>query len=292
MRILPDNRLWFPDPRSASKSETLDGLVAVGGDLSVERLLLSYRSGIFPWTIDPITWWSPDPRAIIELDQFHVSRSLAKTLRTCSADFQNESVAANVRSTPRQGTGHGDHDPGQQVGRVTPCAPQSCQRYPDGAHGVTRPTLRFTDERTDPGTSGQKNFSITKDRAFRQVMEHCAAEHHDGTWISPEFIEAYTRLHQAGHAHSVECWQDKELIGGIYGVSIGTFFAAESMFYRTSNASKVALYFLIEHLRRRGFLLFDIQMLTPITRQLGGRTILREEYLKRLALATQRAVFF
>src|SRR5215475_6784397 len=83
---LLDKRLRFPDPRLADE----DGLVAVGGDMSVERLLLAYRSGIFPWTIDPITWWSPDPRAIMELDQFHVSRSLVKTLRTCSADFLEE----------------------------------------------------------------------------------------------------------------------------------------------------------------------------------------------------------
>src|SRR5439155_18728189 len=121
-------------------------------------------------------------------------------------------------------------------------------------------------------------FAITIDRAFRQVVEGCAApapgcEH---TWISRNFIEAYTRLHKKGHAHSVECWMGKQLIGGVYGVCIGGFFAGESMFHRASNSSKVALYHLTRHLRDRGFVLFDIQLATPITRQLGAITIPRE----------------
>jgi leucyl/phenylalanyl-tRNA---protein transferase len=211
IRVL-DKNLRFPDPRLADR----DGLLAVGGDLSVPRLLLAYRSGIFPWTVDPVTWWSPDPRAIFELDRFHVARSFARVLQ-------------------------------------------------------------------------KKTFQVTIDRAFRQVMAGCAAPApgRRETWITPEFIDAYTRLHERGHAHSVECWQDKELAGGIYGVAIGGFFAGESMFHRASNASKVALYHLIQHLRARGFVLFDIQMLTPITRQLGGVTIPREDYLDRLAKAVQ-----
>ena len=204
--------LRFPDPRLADR----DGLLAVGGDLSVPRLLLAYRSGIFPWTVEPITWWSPDPRAIFELDRFHVARSLARVLE-------------------------------------------------------------------------KRTFRITIDRAFRRVMEGCAApaSGRRETWITPEFIDAYTRLHERGHAHSLECWQDKELAGGIYGVAIGGFFAGESMFHRASNASKVALYHLILHLRARGFVLFDIQMLTPVTRQLGGIAIPRDDYLERLAKAVR-----
>ena len=112
------------------------------------------------------------------------------------------------------------------------------------------------------------------------------------TWISREFLEAYTLLHEQGHAHSLECWQDEFLAGGIYGVSIGGFFAGESMFHRVSNASKVALYHLVEHLRRRDFALFDIQMLTPITSQLGGVTIPREEYLQRLGKAVRKRCSF
>ena len=212
-----DGRLRFPNPRLADA----EGLVAIGGDLSMPRLLLAYRSGIFPWTADPVTWWSPDPRAIFELDRFHVSRSLRKVIR----------------------------------------------------RGM---------------------FQTTVDRAFGEVMEGCAAPARGrrSTWISSEFIEAYTQLHREGYAHSVECWEGERLVGGIYGVAIGGFFAGESMFHRVNDASKVALYYLIEHLRQHSFSLFDIQVLTPITTQLGGSTIPREQYLKRLAEAVQARCAF
>jgi leucyl/phenylalanyl-tRNA--protein transferase len=105
--------------------------------------------------------------------------------------------------------------------------------------------------------------------------------------VTSEFLQAYTRLHEQGHAHSVECWQRGELVGGIYGVSIGGFFAGESMFHRVSNASKVALCHLEDHLRERGFALFDIQMVTPATRRLGAVEIPRSEYLQRLKYAVE-----
>jgi leucyl/phenylalanyl-tRNA--protein transferase len=202
----------FRDPRLADA----EGLVAVGGDFSRERLLAAYRRGIFPWTVDPITWWSPDPRGIIELDQLHISESLAKTIR-------------------------------------------------------------------------RKKFEVTIDRCFQKVMEGCAAPARGRreTWISREFIEAYTRLHQGGHAHSVECWCDGELAGGIYGVSVGGLFAGESMFHRVSDASKVALVHLVAHLKKRGFVLFDIQTITPTTTRLGAIEISREEYLQRLDAAVK-----
>ena len=212
-----DRCLRFPSPHLADA----EGLVAIGGDLSVPRLLLAYRSGIFPWTVDPITWWSPEPRGIFELDRFHVSRSLARVMRK----------------------------------------------------GVFRTSI---------------------DRAFREVMEGCAAPARGrrSTWISPEFIEAYTQLHEQGHAHSLECWVGRRLAGGIYGVAVGGLFAGESMFHRVSDASKVALFHLIQHLRQRGFVLLDIQMLTPITAQLGGVTIPRKDYLRRLAQAIEMPVRF
>ncbi|HEV2392481.1 MAG TPA: leucyl/phenylalanyl-tRNA--protein transferase [Verrucomicrobiae bacterium] len=215
--VILGKRMRFPDPREADA----EGLVAVGGDLSLERLLLAYRSGIFPWTANPVSWWSPDPRAIFELGEFHVSRSLARVVR-------------------------------------------------------------------------QGGFRVTRDSAFRQVMEGCAAPGpgRRRTWITAEFLEAYTGLHQAGHAHSVECWQGDELAGGIYGVAVGGFFAGESMFHRVSNGSKVALYHLVRHLEGRGFTLLDIQMLTPITTQLGGVTIPREQYLTRLAQALGKPCVF
>ena len=211
-----DRRLWFPDPSTADD----EGLVAFGGDLSVGRLLLAYRSGIFPWTVEPITWWSPDPRALIEFDQFHAPRSLLKLIR-------------------------------------------------------------------------HEAFEVTRDQAFREVMLGCAtAPGRGSTWISQAFIDAYLRLHQHGHAHSVECWQASQLAGGIYGVAIGGLFAGESMFHRVSNASKAALCHLVQHLRDRGFALFDIQMLTPVTRQLGATAIPREVYLERLSQATQHYCAF
>ena len=125
-------------------------------------------------------------------------------------------------------------------------------------------------------------------------MEACAAPApgRETTWISPEFIEAFNHLHKQGHAHSVEYRQSGQLLGGIYGVAIGGFFAGESMFHRVNNASKIALWHLIQHLRERGFVLLDIQMLTPITRQLGAITISRDDYLKRLSEAVEVSCSF
>jgi len=100
-----------------------------------------------------------------------------------------------------------------------------------------------------------------------------------------EFITAYSQLHEAGHAHSVECWNNGRLAGGIYGVAIGGMFAGESMFHRESNASKVALYHLVQHLRQKQFSLFDVQTVSPVTRSLGAKEIARKEFLKRLAEA-------
>jgi leucyl/phenylalanyl-tRNA---protein transferase len=214
-----NHELWFPDPIQAERGD-YDGLVAVGGDLSVERLLLAYRSGIFPWSARPITWWSPDPRGIFELDRIHVPRSLARVLR----------------------------------------------RNP---------------------------FRVTRDEAFAEVIQGCATvPRDDRTWITSELVTAYIRLHQAGHAHSVECWQGNDLVGGIYGVAVGGLFAGESMFHRADHASKIALLHLVEHLRARGFGLFDIQMLTPTTQQLGALEIPRSEYLARLARAVPQNVRF
>lgn len=215
--IRSKDELSFPNPATA----TPEGLVALGGDLSVPRLLLAYRSGIFPWTANPISWWSPDPRAIFNLEAFHVPRRLAQIVR-------------------------------------------------------------------------QSPFTVTRDRAFREVVEGCArpAPGREQTWVTLEFIRAYTRLHQQGHAHSVECWRGPELAGGIYGVAIGGFFAGESMFHGADNASKIALCHLAEHLRARGFQLFDIQLVTPATRAFRPVEIPRAEYLKRLQAALTVACCF
>jgi leucyl/phenylalanyl-tRNA--protein transferase len=218
---LPDEilstRYRFPHANTADA----DGLVAVGGDLKPGTLLLAYRNGIFPWTTHPITWWSPDPRTIIELDGVHVSRSLKRVL------------SRNI-------------------------------------------------------------FEVSFDTAFREVMEGCAKSRpgREGTWISPQFIAAYTRLRELGYAHSVECRQGEALVGGLYGVSIGGFFAGESMFSARANASKVALVAMTRRLRECGFVLFDAQIASPHLSSMGAVEVPRDEYLRRLGQAIARRCTF
>lgn len=213
MSILPPSR-FFPPAEQADPS----GLVGFGGELSPEWLLDAYSHGIFPWPIDeaqtPIPWWSPDPRAVIEFNRFHVPRRLRRTLR-----------------------------------------------------------------------SGR--FELTINRDFEGVIRGCATApgRRGHTWLTAEMIRAYTRLHRLGYAHSVEAWHAGRLAGGVYGVAIGGLFAAESMFYRVSDASKVALVHLVEHLRRRGYCLLDIQQLTPHLAKMGAVEIPRIEYLRRLSRA-------
>jgi len=212
---------FFPPAEEADP----EGLIGFGGELSPEWLLDAYRQGIFPWPISqfdaPIPWWSPDPRAIIELDRFHVPRRLARTCR-----------------------------------------------------------------------SGR--FEVTRNRDFAGVILGCAtgADRRGGTWLTPEMIAAYTRFHELGHAHSVEVWHRGQLAGGTYGVAIGGMFAAESKFYRVRDASKVALVHLVEHLRRRGYGLLDVQQLTEHTAKFGAVEITRKDYLSRLAKMLQRPVTF
>jgi len=215
--------LWdaYSPPRFL-KPELADamGLVGVGGDLRPEWLLHAYRSGIFPWydAGDPILWWSPDPRAIIELDGLHVPRRLRRTLR-----------------------------------------------------------------------SGP--FTLTINQAFDEVMRGCA-DRPEGTWITGDMLAAYRTLHRLGHAHSIEAWAGGELAGGLYGVAVGGLFAGESMFTRRRDSSKVALVYLVERLRQRGFQLLDIQMRTEHTARLGAIEIPREDYLARLRRAVACRVSF
>jgi leucyl/phenylalanyl-tRNA--protein transferase len=202
----------FPDPAKAPKSEPL----AFGGDLSVGTLLDAYRHGIFPW-FNPgevIQWWSPDPRALFVVEDFHVPRRLARTIRS----------------------------------------------------GV---------------------FTCTIDTAFTRVMEGCS-EREEGSWIGPEVIDAYSDLHRAGHAHSVEVWRDGQLAGGVYGVRTGAVFAGESMFARVTDASKVAWAFLMARLKERGFVALDAQILNSHTESLGAVNVPRALFLKLLAAARER----
>jgi len=218
--MLPPSR-FFP-PAELVEPE---GLVGFGGKLTPERLLDAYQHGIFPWPIGdaaaPIAWWSPDPRAIIELHRFHVPRRLARTCRS---------------------------------GRL----------------------------------------HVTLDRDFVGVIHGCAnaAGRQGETWLTRPMIAAYIRLFELGHAHSVEAWHEDSVAGGVYGVAIAGLFAAESMFYRTGDASKVALVHLVAHLRQRGYSLLDVQQLTPHTARFGACEIPRTQYLSRLAKALAERVTF
>ena len=213
--VRPGGPLRFPDPSRYDR----EGLVAVGGDLSTERLLLAYRSGIFPWYAEGYVpmWWSPDPRALLDRQHLHVSRSLQKVLRR-------------------------------------------------GA------------------------FELTWNRCFPRVMSECGRLRKEGTWVIPEMLEAYTRLHQAGHAHSLEVWRDGELVGGTYGVQVGALFAAESMFHRITDMSKVALVALVRSLFAAGIEMLDVQFVTSHLATLGAYAVPRVDYLARLAAAAHRAV--
>jgi leucyl/phenylalanyl-tRNA--protein transferase len=200
----------FPPPHLAVR----EGLLAVGGDLSPERLLLAYRSGIFPWydEDEPILWWSPDPRMVLLPGDFHMSRRLARTLR-----------------------------------------------------------------------GGE--FTVTVDTAFRAVIEACAnapRPGQGGTWIMPEMVEAYTRLHDLGYAHSVECRRDGKLVGGLYGVSLGRCFFGESMFHEVTDASKVAFAALVLRATEWAFALIDCQVPNPHLTRLGARKMRRAVFLKLL----------
>ncbi len=201
-------------PNTASALTDPDGLLAVGGDLSVERLLCAYRQGIFPWYSEgqPILWWSPSPRTILIPDKLHLGRSNRKLFNK---------------------------------------AP----------------------------------FTIKVNHAFRQVIEHCAAApraDQDGTWIMPEMIEAYCDLHKAGHAHSIEAWQDEQLVGGLYGVSVGKAFFGESMFSLSSGASKFAFMSLVKTLQKWDFQLIDCQIYTDYLASFGAQEVPREEFEQRL----------
>lgn len=202
--------LIFPPPQLAGE----DGLLAVGGDLSVERLLLAYSLGIFPWYSegDPILWWAPDPRLVLELDELHVSKRLGRIVR----------------------------------------------------QGV---------------------FDIRCDRAFSEVILACSGKRpgkEAGTWIMPEMVDAYCRLHELGFAHSVECWLEGKLVGGLYGIALGKIFFGESMFSQVANSSKVALFHLVEMLRKWNFNLIDCQVKSEHLIRLGAKEISGVEFRQRL----------
>ena len=202
-----DNELLFPPVRLAEP----DGLLAIGGDLSMERLLLAYRNGIFPWYEGRhILWWCPDPRFVLFPEELKESKSMRQLLKRNAFDF-----------------------------RV--------------------------------------------DTAFDQVIASCktiARRGQESTWITDEVKEAYTRLHAAGHAHSAEAWLNGELVGGLYGIRMGKVFFGESMFSKTSNASKYAFISYVRQLQAEGVELIDCQVYTEHLESLGARMIGRDEFIR------------
>ena len=150
---------------------------------------------------------------------------------------------------------------------------------------------RFHASKTLRQLCRQGRFEVTVNRDFTGVMTACA-DRPEGTWISPEFVAAYTLLHQQGHAHSVEAWRQGELAGGLYGVAVGTVFCGESMFHRRRDASKVALVFLVERMIERGFTLLDVQFMTDHLASFGAEHVARGEYLKQLAGGLHRPCRF
>lgn len=198
----------FPHPDTANE----DGIVAWGGDLNPSRVLKAYQSGIFPWYAkdEPILWWSPTPRLIMELDDFKISRSLKKSI---------------------------------------------------------------------------KKFTYKFDTNFLKVINMCAdtpRSTQEGTWINSDTVEAFEILFGMGIAHSVETYYKNELVGGLYGLTIGKVFCGESMFSHTSDASKAAYAILIKHLKEWGYDFVDCQVPTEHLKSLGAKEVSRDYFLKRL----------
>ena len=217
--LSPDgDREWFPPLDQALDDP--EGLLAAGGDLAPARVLAAYRRGIFPWYSagQPVLWWSPNPREVLDPREFKCSRSLAKTLRN-------------------------------------------------------------------------RGFEVTFDRDFAAVVQACAArrDNSPGTWITPEMHAAYCTLFQHGHAHSVEVRLQDQLVGGLYGVLLGSVFFGESMFSRERDASKVALARLVEKGLVAGLQLIDCQLPTPHLRSLGSKPINRAAFSKLVSSATSGA---
>ncbi|MGM0424745.1 MAG: leucyl/phenylalanyl-tRNA--protein transferase [Thermodesulfobacteriota bacterium] len=205
----------FPDPAR----EDVDDLLAIGGDLSPQRLISAYSKGIFPWFSQdsPILWWSPDPRMVLFPSELHIPRRLQRTL-----------------------------------------------------------------------AQGRLQVSLNLD--FQAVITSCASVKRKGsagTWIVPSMIQAYTKLHQLGYAHSLEVWDQESLAGGIYGVALRRAFFGESMFHRVTNASKVALVYLARRLQEQGFYFLDCQQSSRHLQGFGARDISRKSFLQLLKKAQQ-----
>ena len=203
-------KIAFPDVELAGP----DGILAIGGDLSPERLMLAYRSGIFPWYSEgePIVWYSPEKRMVLLPGQLRISDSMKQLMR--------------------------------------------------------------------------KNlYRVTWNKSFEEVIRACKAsprKGQDGTWITDEMLRAYVRLHELGHAKSVEVWREDELVGGLYGVDLGHVFCGESMFSKESNTSKIAFIELARSLESQNYRMIDCQVYTSHLASLGAREIPRKKFIELL----------
>jgi leucyl/phenylalanyl-tRNA--protein transferase len=210
----------FPPVTEASE----EGIVAVGGSLSVDRLRAAYSQGIFPWPHEgyPMLWFCPWERGILEFTDLHIPRSLRKF-------------------------------------------------------------------------SKRVNWHFTIDQKFEAVITACARAPRpgqSGTWINSEVLAAYGRFHRAGYAHSLEVWDQTELIGGIYGVFVDNVFSAESMFFCRPNASKWAFWKLIEFLQNLGLQWIDLQMVTPVSESFGAKLIGQAGFLRMLRESQSKTNIF
>lgn len=160
------------------------------------------------------------------------------------------------------------------------------QWFSPESRGIIPLDERFHVSKSLRKTIKRHPFEIRWNCAFQEVVRACAER--ESTWIDRVILDSYCLLHRSGHAHSVECWDEDGLVGGLYGVSLGAAFFGESMFSRKTDASKVALVALVEHLRRLDFQLLDTQWMTPHLRQFGGFEMPREQYLDRLHDAMER----
>ena len=208
---LLSKEIEFPPVHLANE----DGLLAIGGDLSIERLKLAYKSGIFPWYNqgEPIIWYSPDPRMVLFPSDLRISKSMKQVIR-------------------------------------------------------------------------KKEFTITYNQHFSEVISNCKQIYRPSdlgeTWITDEMQRAYIKLHKKGIAKSVEVWKNRELVGGLYGVDLGTVFCGESMFSKESNASKLAFIYLTQKLEKKNYKVIDCQVYNPHLESLGAKEISRGDFLKFL----------
>jgi leucyl/phenylalanyl-tRNA--protein transferase len=205
LSVLDDN-IWFPPANEADE----DGLLAIGGDLRVERLLAAYKLGIFPWySIKVILWWNPNPRFVLYPQKLKVSKSMMQVIHSNS-------------------------------------------------------------------------YKITINQNFKDVITACKTidrKDQQGTWIDENMINAYTQLHQLGYAYSVEVWNQRQLVGGLYGIKMGHIFFGESMFSKMPNASKFGFIKFVEYLISQGIVLIDCQVYTKHLESLGAEMIERNVFL-------------